>query len=340
MIRTGLLKLKRTSQKKYGPKEYVHCMYCQAMFVWRDLWWHIWKSLSKRVQGNARSGRTRVFSVAPMSESALCQQISQGVWKLLTVMKDGDISAAACSDVCILQLAQSFFNKHGQDPTKCDLIRQKFHEVVRLLLTTRREFLIHNLEDAVRPAKFHMVIQAVKNVSGFDEEKHRYQTPSLALKVGHSLQKTCDIIHCIALMAKWSELVSYTALTTLNEGHFNKPSNLAFTEDVQTSSPASWKDCRLSIREPKKDAICTSIWGTLQSSSGKNNTVQLKTWRRGWKVATKRLPREGQLPCIRMLQSASQSLNKNFVHISVGWKLGVEGGKKLLCYYHHTWLMP
>ncbi|XP_053531083.1 uncharacterized protein LOC108261504 [Ictalurus punctatus] len=33
--------------------------------------------------------------------------------------------------------------------------------------------------------------------------------------------------------AKWSELVSHTALTTLNEGHFNKPSTLPFTEDVQ-----------------------------------------------------------------------------------------------------------
>lgn len=33
--------------------------------------------------------------------------------------------------------------------------------------------------------------------------------------------------------AKWSELVSHIALTTLNEGHFNKPSTLPFTEDVQ-----------------------------------------------------------------------------------------------------------
>ncbi|XP_016354616.1 uncharacterized protein LOC107698169, partial [Sinocyclocheilus anshuiensis] len=30
--------------------------------------------------------------------------------------------------------------------------------------------------------------------------------------------------------AKWSELVSHTALTTLNEGHFNKPSTLPFTQ--------------------------------------------------------------------------------------------------------------
>nr|XP_057946184.1 uncharacterized protein LOC131140091 isoform X1 [Doryrhamphus excisus] len=186
-----------------------------------------------------------------MSESGLPQQISQGVWKLLTVMKDDDISAAVRSDFCILQLAQSFFNKHGQDPTKYEYIRQKLREVGRLLLILCKEFSIYNLEDAVRPVNFHSVIQAVKKVSGFDEEKHCYKTPSLALKLGHSLQKISDIIHCRALMtgdnelkkstqtfkklytSKWSELVSHTALTTLNEAHFNKPSTLPFTEDVQ-----------------------------------------------------------------------------------------------------------
>lgn len=189
--------------------------------------------------------------MAAMSESALCQKVSQGVWKLLTVMKEDDISAAVRCDFCILQLAQSFFNKHGQDPTKYDYIRQKLREVGRLLLTLRKECSIFTFEEAVRPANFHLVIQAVKKVSGFDEEKHSYRTPSLALKLGHSLQKISDILHCRATMAgdtelekstqtfkklytaKWSELVSHTALTTLNEERFNKPSTLPFTEDVQ-----------------------------------------------------------------------------------------------------------
>ncbi|XDV21744.1 hypothetical protein PO909_026768 [Leuciscus waleckii] len=172
----------------------------------------------------AEPGRTRVLSLATMSNATLCQPISQGVWKLLTVMKDDNITAAVRSDFCILQLAQSFFNKHGQDPTKFEYIRQKLREVGRLLLILQREFKIQTLEDA---------------------------TPSLALKLGHSLQKICDIVHCRALMAedtegirstqtfqklystKWAELISHTALITLSEAHFNKPSTIPFTEDVQ-----------------------------------------------------------------------------------------------------------
>lgn len=99
-----------------------------------------------------------------------CVNRYQGVWKLVTVMKDDDISAADRSDFCFLQLAQSFFNKHGQDPTKYDYIRQKLREVGRLLLILRREFSIQTLEDAVRPASFKVLIQAVKKVSGFNDE--------------------------------------------------------------------------------------------------------------------------------------------------------------------------
>nr|XP_033949329.1 uncharacterized protein LOC117454265 [Pseudochaenichthys georgianus] len=181
---SGLLKLRRKSKKEYDSKDYVHCMYRQALYLRRDLWRHV-----------------RICSLKPAEANA------PGVWKMLTAMKSDDISAAVRSDFCILQLAQSFFKKHGQDPTKYDYIRQKLREVGRLLLTLRKEFSIQTLEDAVRPANFHVVICAVKRVSGFKEEKHFCQTPSLALKLGHSLRKICDIIHCRALMAEDSELI-------------------------------------------------------------------------------------------------------------------------------------
>ena len=247
----GSLKLRRTSKKKYNAKDYIHCMYCQAFYLRRDLWRHVRKCSSKPVEATSDIGRKRVLSLASMNESALCQQISPGVWNMLAVMKDDEITSTVRSDFSILQLAQSFFNKYGQDPTKHEYIRQKLRESGRLLITLRKEFSIHTLEDAVRPANFDVVIKAVKKVSGYDEEKHCYHTPSLALKLGHSLQKVSDILHCRALMAedstlikstqsfktlyatKWSELISHTALTTLNERKFNKPSTLPFTEDVQ-----------------------------------------------------------------------------------------------------------
>ncbi|XP_077409523.1 uncharacterized protein LOC144039745 [Vanacampus margaritifer] len=248
---TGLLKIKRKPKNKYDPKEYVHCIYCQGMFLRRVLWRHVRKCSMKAEEESPGPGKTRVLTLARMSESVHSQPISQGVWKLLSVMNDDDVAAIVRRDFCILQLAQSFFNKHGQGPTKFEYVRQKLREVGRLLLILRTEFSLFTFEEAVKPANFHLVVQAVKKVSGFDEEKHCYKTPSLALKLGHSLHKICDILHCRALMSgdkemqnsaktfqklqssKWSELVSHTALTTLHEEHFNKASTLPFTEDVQ-----------------------------------------------------------------------------------------------------------
>ncbi|KAL7846072.1 hypothetical protein AOLI_G00242640 [Acnodon oligacanthus] len=119
------------------------------------------------------------------------------------------------------------------------------------LLTEKDQMQPEELHPQFSREATHEVIEAVKKVSGYDEEKNCYQTPSLALKLGHTLQKVCEIIHCRALMAedeelikstetfkklyttKWSEMISHTALSPLNEAKFNKPSTLPFTHDVQ-----------------------------------------------------------------------------------------------------------
>ncbi|XP_032438018.1 uncharacterized protein LOC116732140 [Xiphophorus hellerii] len=248
----GSLKVKRKPKAKTGT--FIHCMYCQGMYIRKELWRHVQRCPCKPQNEdlNQGHGRTKVLGFAMAQESAFCQEISSGVWKLLGPMKQDDVATVVRNDLTIIQFAQSLYNRHGQDPTKYEYIRQKLREIGRLLICLRSEFSIHNLEEAVKPANFQRVVQAVKIVCGFDEEKHSYQTPSLALKLGHTLQKISDIIHCRALMAedeelikstdtfkklytsKWSELVSHTALNTLSHAKYNKPLTLPFTEDVQS----------------------------------------------------------------------------------------------------------
>ncbi|XP_072566873.1 uncharacterized protein [Paramormyrops kingsleyae] len=248
----GSLKVKRKTNAEQEPGlKFVHCVYCKGMFVRKDLWRHNRRCPSKPGQVGEEIGRTRVLRLATACDFEVSQHISTGVWKLLNPMKPDEITSLVRNDFCVLQLAQSFYNKHGHDSTKYEYIRQKLREIGRLLLVLRSESSIYSIEEAVKPANFHKVVQAVRKVSGYNEEHHCYKTPSLALKLGHSLQKLCDIIHCRALMAednermksteafkklcssKWSELVSHTALTTLSAMKFNKPSTLPFTQDVQ-----------------------------------------------------------------------------------------------------------
>lgn len=250
---TGSLKVKRKPKAKALAGKFIHCMYCQGMYIRKELWRHVRRCPFKPENEDLGDtpGRTKVLGLAATLESTFCQQISSGVWKLLGVMKQDEVASVVRNDFSIIQFAQSLYNKHGQDPTKYEYIRQKLREVGRLLLCLRTEFSVHNLEDTVKPANFQRVVQAVKKVSGFDEEKHLYQKPSLVLKLGHTLHKIVDIIHCRALMAedeelirytdifkklytsRWPELVSHSALNTLSDAKYNKPSTLPFTEDVQ-----------------------------------------------------------------------------------------------------------
>ncbi|KAK0151334.1 Histone-lysine N-methyltransferase set-1 [Merluccius polli] len=247
----GPLKVKRQPKANIKAGKFIHCMYCKGMYIRKELWRHVRRCPCKPEDLVEEPGRTKVLGLAAAQGSAFCQQISSGVWKLLGVMKQDEVALIVRNDLSIIQFAQSLYNKHGQDPTKYDYIRQKLREVGRLLLCLRTEFSIHNMEEAVKPANFQRVVRAVKKVSGFDDEKHSFRTPSLALKLGHSLHKISDIIHCRALMAededrirstdifkklytsKWSELVSHGALNTLSDAKYNKPSTLPFTEDVQ-----------------------------------------------------------------------------------------------------------
>ncbi len=98
-------------------------MYCQVFSLRRDLWGHVRKCFSKQGNTDDGSGRNWVLSLATVLESAMCQQVSPGVWKLLSTLKDDEITSAVRSDLCVLQLDNFFFNKHGQDPTKYDYIR-------------------------------------------------------------------------------------------------------------------------------------------------------------------------------------------------------------------------
>ncbi|XP_030294982.1 uncharacterized protein LOC115594830 isoform X4 [Sparus aurata] len=250
----GTLKVKRRqgpSKISVDAKMYVHCTYCKGLFVRKELWRHSRRCPSKTVSETEANVKSKVLALADIAESTCSQAISIGVWKILGKMRQDEIASVVRNDFLTLQLAQSLYNKHGSDPTKFEYMRTKVREMGRLLLTLRQKYSIFSFEDAVKPNNFYKIIGAVKTVAGYDEEKHSYSTPSLALKLGHSLKKIGDIILCRAISAEdeilikaaerftklctkeWAGQVSHTALATLSKSKFNKPSTIPFTEDVQ-----------------------------------------------------------------------------------------------------------
>lgn len=158
------------------------------------------------------------------------------------------------NDVALMQYGQSLFNRHGHDSTKHEYIRQKLRELGRFLIKLREQTPSVTLEDAIKPSNFMNMVEAVKLTAGYNENSHSYKTPSLALKIGHSLLKVSEILQCNALIAentdlaystetfqklyraKWSEYISHTALCTISDAKYNKKTKLAHTEDIMKLS--------------------------------------------------------------------------------------------------------
>ncbi len=169
---------------------------------------------------------------------------------MLSHMHDDGIVSVVCNDFCLLPFGESLYSKHGHDPAKHDYIRQKVCQLGRLLLTVHKMSPIQTLKDAIKPWNFMNVIKAVEETTGFDNDQNCYKTPSLALKIGHSLLKVSDIIHCHALMAgdedllktsgafrklyqaKWWEYISHCALSTISYLKYYIPTKLPLTEDT------------------------------------------------------------------------------------------------------------
>ena len=90
----------------------------------------------------------------------------------------------------------------------------------------------------------------MRQVASYNEETHVYKTPSLALKLGHTLKKCAQYMKFEALKegddakkkaaktlivlyeCNWEESVSAKALFTLEQKRYNKPQLLPIVQDV------------------------------------------------------------------------------------------------------------
>ena len=78
--------------------------------------------------------------------------------------------------------------KLGNEGMYLQNIRNRLRELGRLLFMLRKKSDGVNLRDFLALGMFSEVVAGVREVSGFSEETNKYETPSLALKLGHCLK--------------------------------------------------------------------------------------------------------------------------------------------------------
>ncbi|CAJ1074397.1 hypothetical protein F2P79_020338 [Xyrichtys novacula] len=246
----GNLVPRKQPRQDSSAQDFLHCAYCQGFFARKLLWRHM-QICKLRPSVPHKPGKTRVQALCAFTTPPP-PGVKQDLWKLLNNMLQDEVFSAVKSDACILEYGDHLYNRLGHDPGKHEYIRQKLRELGRLLLCSRKNTSMKTIRDHIRPSNFMQVIQAVKEVAGFDSATNTYKCPSLALKIGHSLTKVSMLVESRANVqnnysaakdartfrrvyeTRWNEMVSAASLRTLQEARWNTPLLLPFTKDVQT----------------------------------------------------------------------------------------------------------
>eukprot|EP00057_Strongylocentrotus_purpuratus_P022884 XP_011677358.1 PREDICTED: uncharacterized protein LOC105444594 isoform X2 [Strongylocentrotus purpuratus] len=229
-------------------KDYLPCTQCYAWYVRSDLWKH-----RKKCVGSAQSGsgsfQSQCSMLLPMPKEVPVRLRDE----VFSRMTHDDVSLAVRHDDLIIKLGGHLLSKFQDSNNHYNYVGQKLREMGRLLLQMRSiRPSINCLSDTIDPKVFDDVVRAVNKIAGLDESSGKYKTPSLALKVGHSLKKCSRFLMAEALKngdtgqkeraeqfgelcsLEWAEKVSTGALKTLYTAKRNRPTIIPLSSDIQS----------------------------------------------------------------------------------------------------------
>lgn len=237
----------RPSKRGTCIEEFSPCPYCLGYFRTKELWRH--KCQYKPEEGG-------IMRIGVASKLLLPNQpgTSDHLHTILSTMRSDPVSRIVKSDDTIRLFGEKLCNKHAHDSDQHNYIRQKLRELARLVeeLRIKDDAPDKYLKDYIDPAKYRIVVSACKSLSSFDHLSNKYRTPSLALKLGHSLRKCSKLLLGLSiehgkkdqhkkaeefitlLQMNWGDDVSSNAIRSLHEAKKNSGRIIPLAEDVAT----------------------------------------------------------------------------------------------------------
>ena len=241
----------RRPAKDEDTTTYTPCSHCLAFFKKEDLWKHVKhcpKNQKKGMHVPPHGHQQASAALLPVADTAS----AKFKCTILDTMALDQIALTARTDALITTFGLHMYAKNGHVEHQHQYIKQKMRELARFLIAHRElDPTVKTLNDSINPTKFSSVVKAVKTVSGYDENSCKYSTPSLALKLGHSLKKCGRYIRSEALQCQdeslkkrgqdfcdlceveWTTQVSSQALSTLHENRYNRPKRIPLAQDLK-----------------------------------------------------------------------------------------------------------
>ena len=232
----------------YSYKDFLPCEYCFAFYYHVELFKHVANChFAPREFVKYR----RVKSMASMliyQNSAACVDLKH----LMSRMVVDDVSTALKKDILLIKYGNALCRRHWNTEGQNHHISNKLRELSKLLLAVKETCVdVKCFKDCLDCTKFQFVIEAVTSLCGWDEDSGCILTPSLGIKLGHSLKKMSKILKGEALMLndhdlkqqaddfytlvemRWNDEISKCSRTELERRKWNKPQLLPFTDDMK-----------------------------------------------------------------------------------------------------------
>ncbi|XP_067340724.1 uncharacterized protein [Channa argus] len=238
----GELKVRKRKNLPTLSRSCAPCIYCKGMYDRREMWQHLQKCLVRKSQKPPTATNNENSSLVATTVTTP-QEISADVKEILKTLKNDEISSAVWNDSYILHLAQYLCQMKAKKIKHKDL-KRKLRDMGRLLVALRKKS-ICSFEEALKPKNFSKVVEAVREVSGFNGETNSSDRSAAFLRLGRSLRKMGNMKYHRALkedadLATIQEAETFMALCAkewmaapLSKLKANTAPNIPFTHDVQ-----------------------------------------------------------------------------------------------------------
>lgn len=175
---------------------------------------------------------------------------------VLITLKADAVSLVAKRDKIICEIGRKYVKSH-KEKHLIKVARRDMRRLARLLIEARK---IENkstltLTSLLHPSKFKVIIQATKQMTGYDDKNNYFSSPSVGLHMGTLIKSAINAAYTMEIQenfesprlklfsvmkklveTEWANEISSEAGQNLNLNRFNKPTIIPMAEDIGVTS--------------------------------------------------------------------------------------------------------
>lgn len=198
-----LLVVYRPSNNEVDAKNYMPCPTCYGYFSKNEMWKH-------RCRLNNDKKKYHRIIHASKQLIPLPMHASESIKSIISSMRMDDVTLTVKNDKIICEFIRVMNNsKGGIEHHKQAEIRNNAREVARLLTEFRKVTGGENytVKDMINPKNYNAILEAVKKVAGYNDQKQIFFAPELARKLGLHIKSCARVVQKFALQNNESDLL-------------------------------------------------------------------------------------------------------------------------------------